>query len=845
MEASSLASPRPAGVARRAGGLLVAGVALLVLVGGLLVANYRGARTLRENLLAQHAQWIELHVVALGGALSGAEEDLRNLAESSEVAAFFESRDLGMSAQYGLELTLVPIRERLLALCQRSRTGVPPAFRRVALLDDAGRVLADSEGLSAPGFPGPLDRAEDERGAYLSPDGADLLLSRAHWFKGRYVGHLVAWLRASTLLSSMGMSSSGEPGLFLLVDRAGRAHRPRAQTWPADLPEGLAALAPTGQMVELGPSWLAARVPVPGEQLALVHAVRTAALLGSLSPLATALNLAVAAAAVLLLVLFALHSYTRSLVFKARLGESLRREREVAEKHAALEREVAGRERAQAELRASEARFRGIFDTVPEALVLLRARDEVVLDANPGFERTFGWRREEVLGRPLVEAGLPVELSARSLEEGEMRGVELRARRREGAAVDVQISARTAELAGERVVVAAARDVTEEKRLAETLRHSQRVDAMGDLAAGISHNFSNALAAILPNLEWCLEDGLSGPPGGLDVRHALEDALHATQSAMELARQLTLVARRERDARREEVDAVGVLRAVLRMCRSTFDRGLRIEDAIAPAEAIVLGPPGHLHQVLLNLCINARDALAASPEPELRVEAFERRGPVREGQGGSRHLVIRVRDNGCGMSPATLARLGEPFFSTKGPGRGTGLGLATAFGIVHDLGGRITFTSTEGKGTTFVVELPLVEGKRKGSPAAVGAVALAGRRILVVDDEPLVRAALFRQLRAVGAEVTGAVDGSEGLARVRAERFDVVLLDLSMPGMPGTQVLSELAADRSAPPVIVVSGDAHKAGAETAAAVLEKPVEAAELTRTIVRVLEKAAVQGR
>ena len=293
----------------------------------------------------------------------------------------------------------------------------------------------------------------------------------------------------------------------------------------------------------------------------------------------------------------------------------------------------------------------------------------------------------------------------------------------------------------------------------------------------------------------------------------------------------------------KQIDAVAVLEAVLRMCRSTFDRAIHIEQSIAPVRAVVLGPPGYLHQVLLNLCINARDALAGRPDPVLRVEAFELNGPVAGGRAAPRHLVVRVTDTGCGMGAATLERLGEPFFSTKGPGRGTGLGLATAFGIVHDLGGRITCTSREGEGSTFVLELPLVVGEAVAGPSSHPAVTLAGRRILVVDDEPLVRAALFRQLRALGADVIGAVDGSEGLARVRAERFDVVLLDLSMPGMPGTQVLAELRADKTAPPVIVVSGDAHKVGVEGAAAVLEKPVEAAELTRTIERVLSGAVEQ--
>jgi len=224
------------------------------------------------------------------------------------------------------------------------------------------------------------------------------------------------------------------------------------------------------------------------------------------------------------------------------------------------------------------------------------------------------------------------------------------------------------------------------------------------------------------------------------------------------------------------------------------------------------------------------------------VEAFEAEGPVPAvpGRPSSQHLVVRVADNGCGMSPATLARLGEPFFTTKGPGLGTGLGLATAYGIVRDLGGRITCTSQVGEGSTFTLELPLVAVEAGAEPASRGGLTLSGRKVLVVDDEPLVRAAMFRQLRSLGAEVAGAGDGNEGLSRVRAERFDVVLLDLSMPGMPGTEVLAELRGDPASPPVIVVSGNVPTSGLAGAAAVLEKPVEVSELTRTIARVLAPA-----
>jgi hypothetical protein len=351
--AGGLPTPTPRRVTRRVSGILLAGVAIAALVGWLLVANYRAARTLRENLLTQHAQEVELHALAVGALLGGAEDDLRNLAESREVAAFFESRDLGMSMQYGLALALVPIRERLETLCERGRAGASPAFRRLALLDAGGGVLVDSGLSNAPRFPGALEGAPDAGGARLSPDRRELLFSHAHWFKGRLVGHLVAWLRSDTVLAAMrGPAPVDDHSLaLLLVDPSDRHWRPvGAPPLPPDAPAAVASLPASGRLVELPSHWLATGRRVLGQPLTLVHAHPAAALVGTLTPLASTVNLSIAAAAVLVLVFFGLHTSTKSLVLKARLDESLRREREVAEKHAALQREAAERERAQEEM---------------------------------------------------------------------------------------------------------------------------------------------------------------------------------------------------------------------------------------------------------------------------------------------------------------------------------------------------------------------------------------------------------------------------------------------------------------------------------------------------------------
>jgi PAS domain S-box-containing protein len=368
-------------------------------------------------------------------------------------------------------------------------------------------------------------------------------------------------------------------------------------------------------------------------------------------------------------------------------------------------------------------------------------------------------------------------------------------------------------------------DTTERRLLAEQLRASQRQELIGVLVAGIAHNFNNMLAAILPNLDRARQTATG------DLRQELADAYDASESAAELVRHLMMLVRRDETRTAEPVDVVTLVHDVMRMCRRTFDQRIAIRTAASLTPLAVMGWRSELQQVILNLCINARDAVETVENPRIDVEV----GPAPGGR-----VAIAVTDNGTGMTEDAQRRVGQPFFTTKAPGKGTGLGLATALGIVREMGGELTWTSAAGRGTTFRLTLPLAAAVPAESAAAAPSKRrFAGQVVLVIDDEPLVRKTLSRLLAGMGLTPVVAASGAEGLALL-ADRHDVAvaLVDLSMPEMSGAEVLARIGALRPGLPVFVVSGwvaDPDALGA--ARGVIQKPFTTKDLTDALAPVL--------
>ncbi len=331
---------------RRLGLAAVGATALLALLASFLYVHYRSAYTLRQNLLAQRAQEANLHAAAVGTLLGSVQAAVRFAAASSEVDAFFKNRDLGMSMEYGLRLTLVPLAQRLRAAVEGQ--GGRVLLARLSLVDEDGTLLAESG-------PGPGDDDTRDEGFHLGPEGRDLTVVQPFRFKGRVAAHLVGTVAPEALRAVLPQDGRS---WVRLVDQDGGLLRIE-QGWhsPLDRIAGLDAVPPDGREVEIedaAGSFFAVRVPVPGHPFTLVQVDRTADLVGSLSPLQSVLGLTAAALAVLLGAAMAFIFSGRSLLLAARLEESQRSRRELEEQHRALQREVAAREKLEEQLRHAQ-----------------------------------------------------------------------------------------------------------------------------------------------------------------------------------------------------------------------------------------------------------------------------------------------------------------------------------------------------------------------------------------------------------------------------------------------------------------------------------------------------------
>ncbi|HEX7670972.1 MAG TPA: PAS domain-containing protein [Polyangiaceae bacterium] len=413
---------------------------------------------------------------------------------------------------------------------------------------------------------------------------------------------------------------------------------------------------------------------------------------------------------------------------------------------------------------------------------------------------------------------------------GELVDFEVRVTRPDGRLRSLLVSGR-ARGDAPLVVIGSAFDVTERRRLEEQLRQAQKMEAVGQLTAGIAHNFNNLLAAIIPSIQLSRRDaqGLAG--------ERLKDAEYAATRAAELVKQLMVFARHRRVVERESVDLAVVVRRTVGICRATFDQSIDIQVVEQGGRPMVMGEAGQLEQLLLNICLNARDAFGAARSPgrrmllELSVISVELPPDPPQDQ-----VSVRISDNGPGMTETVRARVFEPFFTTKEVGKGTGLGLATAYAIASDHGGRLSCESVVGEGTTFTLLLPATSEPAVERVRTIDALVRGGNEtILVIDDERLVRKTVRSVLEPAGYRVLDAADGIAGFELFQREGrgIDLVLLDLSMPGIPGDTVLANMLRERPDARVVLFTGHRPDVVPEGARAILQKPFPMDALLRVV------------
>lgn len=511
------------------------------------------------------------------------------------------------------------------------------------------------------------------------------------------------------------------------------------------------------------------------------------------------------------------------------------------------------RERAKVEEAGQKIREQAaLIDLATDAIVVLDLAGRVQF-WNPGAEKTFGTSAADAGGRPLaalISRGDSARLDKALTEvrlAGEWRG-DLLAIRPNGENVIVRSHwtlLRHADGAA-RGVLTISSDETEFKKLQAQLLRAQRLESLGALAGGIAHDLNNMLAPVLMAAEMLQ----TSPPA--EVRQAMAQVIQTSaQRGAGLVRQILAFARGSEGAERTELQPGHLVRDVVGMARETFPKTITISSQIGADLSLIHADPTQIHQVLLNLLVNARDAMDGGGVITVAAENHVLDAAAAAGRPGARsgpHVVLRVTDTGCGMTPEVLAKIWSPFFTTKPPGKGTGIGLSTVMNIIKEHDGFVDVTSQPGKGTTFSIYLPARDGAGPAAAAPAPAPLPPGRgeRVLVVDDE----AALAQMVQTLLIEHNYQVAVADGPAAAlsaftRGAHFDLALVDLNMPVMDGARLANVMRNLQPDLRVILVTGSQDAKGTQEKAgqfaAVVAKPFTAETLLGTMDQALHAGA----
>jgi two-component system cell cycle sensor histidine kinase/response regulator CckA len=510
--------------------------------------------------------------------------------------------------------------------------------------------------------------------------------------------------------------------------------------------------------------------------------------------------------------------------------------------------------RAEAATRESEERHRLLFEENPIPLLVIDAETLMFLSVNAAAVRQYGYSREEFTRmsitdmRPEEDGPLALARAAAPPEVRGQRSGPYRHRRKDGSTVIVDVVSRDFVFAGRHARLVLAIDVTEQRHLEDQLRQSQKIEAVGQLAGGIAHDFNNLLTIIKGNVELALHQ----LPGGVPLRNDLEQIAQAASRAALLTRQLLAFSRKQ-VLTPAVLDLNEVVADAERMLRRVIGEDIAFNTQLAPAVSRVTADRGQLEQVLVNLVVNARDAMpsggvltVATADVSLSASEAATRGIL-----PGAYVTIRVRDTGVGMDEATRSRIFEPFFTTKPVGRGTGLGLAMVYGVVHQSGGFVSVDSAPGAGSTFTVFLPRTALIQPTGHTPVSTPIVRGSEtILLVEDEDEVRAVARRVLSEAGYTVLEAANAAEAIDVFdRApQSISMLVSDVVMPGLNGHE-LSQILRHRAPQlPTLFVSGYSFDARGDLAelddSSFLPKPYDPAELARRVRGMLDLASTSN-
>jgi two-component system cell cycle sensor histidine kinase/response regulator CckA len=540
-----------------------------------------------------------------------------------------------------------------------------------------------------------------------------------------------------------------------------------------------------------------------------------------------------------------------------------------------VSRDITGQQRAG-------TRFRGLIEAAPDAVVCVDASGRIVL-VNAQTERLFGYGREELVGQPVeilvpeaTRASHPAHRAA-YVADPQSRpmgaGLDLTGRRRDGSTFPVEISLSAIDTGEGILVSAAVRDVTERRelqaererlktqaerdRLERQLHQSQRLESLGQLAGGVAHDFNNLLAVISNYAAFVREEIASKAPEGewQSVREDIGQIERAAERAAGLTHQLLAFARRD-VVHPRALNLNQVIEGVQQLLVRTLGEHVELSTDLAAGLRPVLADPGQIEQVLVNLAVNARDAMPAGGRLIIATAGTSldaNDASSRVGLTPGRYISLKVSDTGTGMPQAVIDRAFEPFFTTKAKGEGTGLGLATVYGIITQAGGYVQIYSEPGLGTAFTILLPETSRPFQGSALVPPQAARGGtgETVLVVEDEAAVRELTRRILAGHGYKVITAVNGLDAIeiATRHPGHIDVLLTDVVMPQMLGREAAERIRALCPTVLVLFMSGYSHgvldtQGVLEPGVNLIEKPFTEASLLAKLREVLSVRSSSG-
>ncbi len=480
------------------------------------------------------------------------------------------------------------------------------------------------------------------------------------------------------------------------------------------------------------------------------------------------------------------------------------------------------RRRAQQQLEESERRYRLLFENNPQPMWVFDADTLAFLAVNQAAVETYGYTRDEFLAMTIRDIRPPEDIPAllddlQSREGGPIhRSGPWRHRKKDGTLITVEIVSHPIDFDGGRARLVLASDITERKKLEEEFHQAQRLESVGRLAGGVAHDFNNLLTVINGYTEMVLQD----VSGDNIIQEMLREVLAAGARAAALTQQLLTFSRKQL-IQPVVLNVNDIVSDIERMLRRLIGEDIRLVTKLARDLGKVKADGGQLQQVIMNLAVNARDAMPNGGSLLLEtanVTFDEQYATLHPEVQTGEYAMLAVTDTGTGMTPEVKARLFEPFFTTKPKGSGTGLGLATVYGIVKQSGGWIWVYSEPGSGTTFKVYLPRTD-EAIPQPRPVLKTDTRGREtILVVEDQPEVRMIAITALQRFGYTVLSAVNGEEALSIASGflGKIDLLLTDVVMPGMNGRDLASRLRIERPDLRVLLMSGYTEDAIAERA-----------------------------